>query len=99
MSVGGMADLRHTAWQQATYNRSMQSIYLDHNSTTPILPQVASAMVQCEARAFANPASQHAAGRRARQMLEDTRQRIAELLGVRTDDLQADRVILTSGGT
>ena len=74
-------------------------IYLDHNATTPLLPEVAHAMRACWAEAGFNPASQHAFGRRAHRMLEDARDRIAELLGAKTSSPGADRVIFTSGGT
>lgn len=74
-------------------------IYLDHNATTPLLPEVADAMAECARRCFGNPASQHAAGRRARQALEDAREGIAQLLGARLDGSPADQLIFTSGGT
>src|SRR5438309_998532 len=47
----------------------------------------------------ANPASQHALGRKARRMLEEAREGIAELLGAKTGGIDTDRVIFTSGGT
>src|SRR5687767_12960426 len=47
----------------------------------------------------ANPASQHAPGRPARRILEDTRDTIAELLGAKTGGMDADQIIFTSGGT
>jgi cysteine desulfurase len=47
----------------------------------------------------ANPASQHGPGRKARRMLEEAREGIAELLGAKTGGMDADRVIFTSGGT
>jgi len=74
-------------------------IYLDHNATTPVLPEVADAMRACYAAPPLNPASQHAFGRRARQTLEDGRERIGELLGAHMAGREADRVIFTSGGT
>jgi cysteine desulfurase len=74
-------------------------IYLDHNATTPVLPEVVDAMRACYAEPCLNPASQHAFGRRARRALEDARERIAELLGAEVGTLQSDRVIFTSGGT
>lgn len=74
-------------------------IYLDHNSTTPVLPEAAEAMVRCEAIGFANPASQHTPGRRARQLLEEAREGIARLLGAELAGVQPDRLIFTSGGT
>ena len=77
----------------------MDSIYLDHNATTPLSPEAAAAMARCQSEAFGNPASQHAAGRRARQAVEDARERIGRLLGADLDRFEADRVIFTSGGT
>src|SRR5687767_9421882 len=74
-------------------------IYLDHNATTPLLPEVAEAMRECWAEPLLNPASQHAFGRRARHVLEHARERIAELLGASTAGPTPDRVIFTSGGT
>jgi cysteine desulfurase len=77
----------------------MQPIYLDHNATTPLLPEVAAAMVECQGSGFANPESQHQLGRRARRMLEDAREGIASLLGLDLLRRPADRLIFTSGGT
>lgn len=77
----------------------MRAIYLDHNATTPLLPEVAAAIAQARDAGYANPASQHAAGRRARQALEDARERIGRLLGAAVDVARPDRVIFTSGGT
>ena len=76
----------------------METIYLDHNATTPPLPEVLEAMAQCEREAPANPASQHRAGRKARQRLEDAREGIAEILGARLGT-PGDPLIFTSGGT
>lgn len=80
-------------------NRMQGAIYLDHNATTPILPEVAEAMRACWTEPYFNPASQHEFGRRARRVLEDARDRIAELLGANTSGPTPDRVIFTSGGT
>ncbi|HMC92383.1 MAG TPA: aminotransferase class V-fold PLP-dependent enzyme [Allosphingosinicella sp.] len=55
-------------------------IYLDHASTTPILPQAAAAMAEA-CLAWANPSSPHAEGRAARAQLEDARRRLAEAFG------------------
>lgn len=70
-------------------------IYLDHNATAPMLPEVADAVREASLRYRGNPASQHAAGREARRGLEAARERIGELLGAGRDD----RVVFTSGGT
>ena len=77
----------------------MNSIYLDHNSTTPLLAEVAEAMAPWQTTEFGNPASQHAIGRKARTALEDAREAIGHLLGARPTGQAADRVIFTSGGT
>lgn len=74
-------------------------IYLDHNSTTPLLPEVAAAMAECHAAGYANPASQHQAGRRARQRLEQAREDVARILRASLEGRTPDRVIFTSGGT
>jgi cysteine desulfurase len=75
------------------------SIYLDNNATTAIDPRVVDAMTRVWAECGANPASQHAAGRRARRILEEAREGIGELLGAKTGGMDADQVIFTSGGT
>jgi cysteine desulfurase len=71
----------------------MDAIYLDNNATTPLLPAVAEAMRLLE-ETYGNPASAHRFGRKARQALEDARERIAALV-----DADADEVIFTSGAT
>ncbi len=69
----------------------MQTIYLDHNATTPLLPEAWEAMRDVPP---GNPSSAHATGRKARQALEDARERIANLLGAFPDE-----VTFTSGAT
>jgi cysteine desulfurase len=76
-----------------------EPIYLDHNATTPILPEVVEAMRECYAAPYLNPASQHDFGRRARRRLEESRERIGELVGANMSGRDADRVVFTSGGT
>src|SRR5437588_6222485 len=72
----------------------MNEIYLDNNATTPVLPAVWEAMRPFLVETFGNPASAHWAGRRARQALEDARERLAALLGAYPDE-----VVFTSGAT
>ena len=69
------------------------TIYLDHNATTPVRPEAAEA-VAAALTATGNPSSVHGAGRRARMLVEDARERVAALVGARAED-----VIFTSGGT
>ena len=74
------------------------SIYLDYNATTPLLPEVLEAMRLCYEAPLLNPASHHEFGRRARYELGNSRERIAELLGASVGG-DADRVIFTGSGT
>ncbi|AGL20512.1 cysteine desulfurase family protein [Actinoplanes sp. N902-109] len=67
--------------------------YLDHAATTPMLPESLDAYVAA-AREIGNPSSLHAAGRSARRLVEESRERIAAVLGARPSE-----VIFTSGGT
>jgi cysteine desulfurase len=67
-------------------------IYLDHASTTFILPEAAEAM-RSACDLWANPSSPHAEGRKARSMLEDARRRIAAALD------WDGTLIFTSGAT
>jgi cysteine desulfurase len=76
----------------------IDEIYLDHNSTTPLLGEVASSMAEWQGRRFGNPASQHQVGRRARQALEQAREEIGRILGANLER-GGDRVVFTSGGT
>jgi cysteine desulfurase len=69
-------------------------IYLDHNATTPILPEVVDAMLPYLREHFGNPSSGHVFGRRAHDAVERARGQMATLLGC--DD---DEVVFTSGGT
>lgn len=67
-------------------------IYLDHASTTPILPEAAAAMAEA-CLSWANPSSPHAEGRAVRAQLEDARRRIAAALG------WDSTLVFTSGAT
>ena len=75
------------------------SIYLDHNATTPILPEVADAVREASLRYDGNPGSQHEPGRQARRALEEVRERTGAILGARQGGVHADQVLFTSGGT
>ena len=72
----------------------MRAIYLDHNATTQLRPEVWDAMRPLMTETFGNASSAHAMGRKARQALEDARERIAGLLGAFPDE-----VTFTSGAT
>jgi len=67
--------------------------YLDHAATTPMLAEALEAYVAA-ARQLGNPSSLHADGRGARRLVEESRERVAAVLGARPSE-----VIFTSGGT
>src|SRR5437660_10451778 len=67
---------------------------LDHNATTPLRADAFEAMRPWLTGPAGNPASAHAAGRRARRALEDAREQVAALL-----DAFPDEVVFTSGAT
>ena len=69
-------------------------IYLDHNATTPLLPDVVDAMLPYLREHFGNPSSGHAFGRRARDGVARAREQVAALLGCSPDE-----IVFTSGGT
>lgn len=69
-------------------------IYLDHNATTPLLPEVVDAMLPYLREHFGNPSSGHVYGQRAKQAVTRARQQVAALLGCHEDE-----VFFTSGGT
>ena len=69
-------------------------VYLDWNATAPLHPAVVDAMARAMRHAWANPASVHRDGQRARAELDAAREAVAALLGFAARD-----VVLTSGGT
>jgi cysteine desulfurase len=72
----------------------MRNIYLDHNATTPVHPDVLAAMLPYFSDKFGNASSIHASGREAKAALEDARTRVADLLGCKRSE-----IYFTSGGT
>ncbi len=71
-------------------------IYLDYAATTPVDPVVVTAMIDCLGPdgCFANPASDHPAGRVARARVEAAREQVAALIGA-----DPREVVFTSGAT
>lgn len=69
-------------------------VYLDHNATLPLHPDVVAAMVRAATEAWGNPSSLHAAGRAARRVVDEAREAVAELAAAHPRD-----VVLTASGT
>jgi len=86
-----MGDLR-AQFNDAT--REPARAYLDHAASSPLRPELVSLIAELASKGLGNPTSQHLPGRRAKQVLEDAREKLAELLFVHPSE-----VIFTSGGT
>lgn len=69
-------------------------IYLDHAATSPLRPEVLEAMLPYLTEHHGNPSSIHASGRRARQGLDEAREEIAALMGVKPRE-----IVFTASGT
>jgi cysteine desulfurase len=69
-------------------------VYLDHNASTPVHPEVMAAMLPYFGDRFGNPSSIHGFGREAREGLETAREQVAHFLRVAKDE-----IVFTSGGT
>ena len=72
----------------------MNRVYLDFNATTPVEPEVLDAMLPYFSAEFANAASIHTPGQRARAAVETARELVAALIGARPQE-----IVFTSGGT
>jgi cysteine desulfurase len=72
----------------------MNRVYLDFNATTPVEPEVLDAMLPYFSGEFANAASIHTPGQRARAAVETAREQVAALIGARPQE-----IVFTSGGT
>jgi len=69
-------------------------VYLDHNASTPVHPEVVAEMLPYFGERFGNPSSVHGFGREARAGVDTARERVARFLGAAPDE-----VVFTSGGT
>ncbi len=69
-------------------------VYLDNAATTPLDPEVVSAMTDVLSNYFGNPSAQHAIGRNAKGKMEVARRQIAELINAKSSE-----ILFTSGGT
>jgi len=71
-----------------------RKVYLDHNASTPVHPDVIQAMLPYFGERFGNPSSVHAFGRESRDGMETAREQVSHFLKVRKEE-----VVFTSGGT
>jgi cysteine desulfurase len=72
----------------------MNRVYLDHNATTAVEPEVLDAMLPYFSGEFGNAASIHTFGQKARAAVETAREQVAALIGARPQE-----IVFTSGGT
>lgn len=69
-------------------------VYLDHNATTPLHPEVLEAMLPYLREQYGNASSRHEYGRAARRAVDEARQQVAAATGA-----HATEVVFTSGGS
>jgi cysteine desulfurase len=69
-------------------------IYLDHNASTPVHPEVLAEMLPYFSDVYGNPSSVHGFGRDARAAVDVARERVGAFLRARPDE-----IVFTSGGT
>lgn len=72
----------------------MARIYLDHNATTPLLPEAADRLDRVSREVWGNASSVHHFGQQAKAVLDDARSEVAALIGV-----DPSEVVFTAGGT
>ncbi|MBW2273689.1 MAG: cysteine desulfurase [Deltaproteobacteria bacterium] len=77
-----------------TSSQARSRIYLDHNATTPVRPEVADEMSRVLRGVHGNPSSVHAEGAAARALVEEARRQVAACLGV-----ESREVFFTAGAT
>ncbi len=67
---------------------------MDHSATTPVDPAVREAMLPYFSEKFGNPSSLYTIGREARRAIEEARQKVADLIGAKKEE-----IIFTGSGT
>ena len=72
----------------------MDKIYLDHNATTPVAPEVLHIVTSVLQDQMGNPSSVHSMGRSARVLIDEAREQVASLIGASPSE-----IVFTSGGT
>lgn len=72
----------------------MRSINMDHVAASPILPEVADAMIPFLKEKYGNPSSMHSLGEEVTEAMDEAREKVAALINV-----TAEEIVFTSGGT
>ena len=72
----------------------LTGVYLDHNASAPVRPEVAAAVRPWLEERYGNASSIHRAGQEARAAVEHARRQVADLIGA-----QSAEIVFTSGGT
>jgi cysteine desulfurase len=71
-----------------------RQVYMDNSATTPVDPLVVEAMLPYFSEKFGNPSSLYTIGRQARKAIEESRQKVADLIGAKKEE-----IIFTGSGT
>jgi cysteine desulfurase len=72
----------------------MKQVYMDHSATTAVDPTVTEAMLPYFSEKYGNPSSLYTIGRQARKAIEESRQKVADLIGAKKEE-----IIFTGSGT
>ncbi len=72
----------------------MRRVYFDYSAGSPVDPRVIEVMVPYMEKSFGNPSSLHSYGSRAKNAINEAKQKVADLIGS-----NADEIVFTSGGT
>lgn len=75
-------------------NKNLKYIYFDHSATTPVLPEVVKEINDCFTTYYGNASEPHSPGRKAKEILEHSREVIGKSLGAKPKE-----IVFTSSGT
>jgi len=71
-----------------------KQVYLDHSATTAVDPSVTESMLPYFSEKYGNPSSLYSIGRQSRRAIEESRQKVADLIGAKKEE-----IIFTGSGT
>jgi cysteine desulfurase len=71
-----------------------KQVYMDHSATTAVDPAVTEAMLPYFSEKYGNPSSLYSIGRQSRRAIEESRQKVADLIGAKKEE-----IIFTGSGT